>query len=148
MDRRTPIVVVVWVLVLADAVRQGFMLPALRHTSAWRFDAFGIFAVIMPLGLFTVVAFGVRGYPFDVPPLRAWINRKFGDGSYEGFCAKLRLTLLFSIGGLVIGIIGLVRAIELGAAEGAFASASFFISGGIGFFVLRTVLAKRGLSFE
>ena len=148
MDRRTPIVVLVWVLVLADAVRQGFMLPALRHTNSWRFDAFGIFAVSMPLGFFTAMAFGIKGYPFDVPPLRAWINRKFGDRSYEGFFAKLRLILLFSIAGLVIGVIGLVRAIELGAAEGAFVTGSFFVSGGIGFFVLRTVLAKRGLSFE
>jgi hypothetical protein len=55
---------------------------------------------------------------------------------------------LFSIGALVIGGIGLFRAYDLHAPEGAFVVAGFFLSAGIAFFVLRLILAKRGLSFE
>jgi len=141
-------VAVIWVLVLSDAVRQGLNLPFLPHISAWRFNAFGIIAVLMPIAFFWAMGYWIKGYPFDVPPLRSWINARFGEAAYEKFCRKLKLTLLFAIAGFIIGGIGLLRAFASGAAEGAFVIAAFFVAAAIGFLLLRTVLAKRGLSFE
>ena len=148
MDRRAAVVGLIWVLVLADSVWQGLTLPDLPHTNVWRFDSIGVLAVLMPVAFFSAMAFWIKGYPFDAPTLRTWVNRRFGDRSYETFLSKLRLLLLFSIASFVIGIVGLARASYLGAAEGAFVSGAFFVSSAIGFFVVRVVLAKRGLSFE
>jgi hypothetical protein len=141
-------VAVIWLLVLGDAVRQGLNLPFLPHASTLRFDAFGVFAVLMPIAFFWAMGYWIKGYPFDVPPLRSWVNSRFGDSAYERFCRNLKLTLLFAIAGFLIGGIGLLRAYTSGAAEGAFVVGSFFVAAAIGFLLLRTVLAKRGLSFE
>ena len=148
MDRRTAAVALIWIVILADAVRQGFMLPSLPHAELWRFNSFGVIAVLMPVVFFAAMAFWIKGYPFDVPRLRAWVNQRFGDRAYESFLAKLRLLLLFFIAGLLIGLVGLVRAYHLGAAQGAFVIGAFFLSVAAGFLVLRLVLAKRGLSLE
>jgi hypothetical protein len=149
MNRRAIAIAVIWLVVLMDAVRQGYMLPSLPHLEAWRFDSsFGVLAILLPVVFFPSMAFWIKGYPFDVPPLRIWINRRFGDRSYENFLARLRLILLFAVAGLLIGTVGLIRAYLIGATQGAYVIGVFFISAAAGFLMLRLILARRGLSFE
>jgi hypothetical protein len=57
------LVAIIWVVVLGDAVRQGLNLPFLPHISAWRFNSFGILAVLLPIAFFGSGVTGSKAIP-------------------------------------------------------------------------------------
>src|SRR5262249_4151907 len=101
--------------------------------------------VFLPLAFFIAVAFLIPGYPFDVERLRLRVDRKFGGGAYAEFVRQLKPMLLFGVTGLVAGVLAFVRAYQAHAPTAAYWEHCFILSGGIGFLLMRVVLAKRGL---
>jgi hypothetical protein len=89
-----------------------------------------------------------RRDPFDVAPLRAWIDNRLGDGSYVGFIRNLKPMLLLSLSFIASGLLGLARNLQANAPLDAYWFHAFFLCCGLSFLIGRAVLAKRGLSME
>ena len=62
--------------------------------------------------------FLTRRDPFDVAPLRAWIDNRLGDGSYVGFIRNLTPMLLLSLSCIVSGLLGFARNLRANAPLG------------------------------
>ena len=143
------IVVGIWVVTLADAVRQGIFLPtdfsqALpRFTFNWAMIFFGLLApplLIVAQGLFRKVFPKLGGARVGL--LTRWVDHRWGQMSTHQFLHNLRPMALMCLGCLVLGAVGLMSCIYFGASPFGFAIASFFLSAGAGFGAAR-VLAIR-----
>lgn len=136
----------IWILTLAQSTVAGASPPA---PGAF-FPLHGLQAMplmLLPLVFFVVAAFLMKGYPFDAPPLRKSVDDRFGEGVYADFIFELKPLLMFAVNGIYSGFLMLyvTRHAPSAAAHGL---AAFMISSGAGFWLLRAILAKRGLSLE
>jgi len=147
------VIVGIWAVTLADAVRQGVSLPtffslhfdkAFPHvTFNWTTVVFGLLAppfLILFQGLFRKI------FP---KPSRArlglitqWVDSRWGHGSTDLFFQSLRPMALMACAGVVLGAVGWMSCVYTDATPMAFVIASFFLSAGVGFGLAR-VLAIR-----
>jgi hypothetical protein len=104
--------------------------------------------VIFPVVFFTAAAFWMKGYPFDVVPLRLWIDKKRGDGRYAEFIRQLKPMLLFGMSGLAAATAGFLRALQVNSPLEALSAQGFALSAAAGFLLARAILVRRGLSME
>jgi hypothetical protein len=131
--------IVIWLVVLVLAIFGGSNRPNTQFPAV---------VAILPLVFFTAAAFFMKSYPFDVVPLRVWIDGRFGNGSYAEFIRQLKPMLLFSVSAVVVAAGGFLRALQFTSPREAFWAQSFMFSGGIAFLLMRAILARRGLSME
>jgi hypothetical protein len=148
MKRPKLVAAVLWLLVLADAVRQGVMLDPLFRGPGLRFQGVGLFIAVMPVLFFSTAPLWMKGHPFDVKRLREYVNRRFGPEVYESYTRAIQPLALFGTAGLTLGATILTTAALSGWSEGAYVHAAFFVSSGFGFHVARVILRKQGISIE
>lgn len=136
-DRQLLLVIAIWVLTLADAIRQGITIPTSELAFRWtRHPAYELiaFALLAPPGLVLVNHFlPLRVRWFDWP--KRLIDRRFGDGTVDRFWRCLRPLPLMSIGAFALGVTGYWASESVGAPSGAFAISSIFIAFGFGFLI-------------
>jgi hypothetical protein len=139
--------VVLWILGIFDWVRQGIALPT-QAPAEQAFGTFGVMALIFPVVFFTTAPLWIKGHPFDFKPARDWVNRKFGDGTYESYIRAIQPLALFAASAACIGLVGLIASMAGGASPGAYIIAGFFISSAVGFATCRRMLRKQGSTIE
>jgi hypothetical protein len=86
-------------------------------------------------------------YPFDFAPLRQKIDQKLGVGTYKNLLQKVRPLLLMSLLCIFSGIGQFLVARSIRSEIGIL-FAELDVSAGIGFFLMRVTLARRGLLGE
>lgn len=149
MKRPKLVATALWLLLLADGVRQGLTLADEPLGPGLQFDSFGLVVVLLPVVFFTVAPFWIKGHPFDAKPVREWVNTKCGPQTYESYTRAIRPLALFAAVGLVIGTTAMASAaLKGGASQSAFVLGGFFVSAGIGFMVCRAMLRKQGNTIE
>jgi len=94
--------------------------------------------VLMPIPFFGLFACFARHSPFYVPFLAKRINNKYGSNAFEGFLAELKPLLIFAVGSMF-------SAASICFTCGIEKTALFFVSGGIGFALMHTILKARGI---
>jgi hypothetical protein len=134
-------VLAIWLIVVFSVV----LLSPIQGLEAAQLPAI---AIIFPVAFFTAAAFWLPGYPFDVVPLRLWIDEKKGDGSYAEFIRQVKPMLFFGVSGLVGAMAGFLRDVQAQPPIEALRAQGFWFSGAAGFLLAREILAKRGLSME
>lgn len=136
----------IWLLVLVQTITVGTTAPA---TGRLIFPPgfTGILLVLFPLVFFALAAFTIKRYPFDPPQLREKVDQAFGEGVFADFILELKPLLIFGISGICTGLLMLYVTRGMHSA-GAHFIAALAISGGTGFLLVRTIVAKRGLSLE
>lgn len=150
------IVVALWCLAVADAVRQGIALPhseLVAFTPAHReFNpAIAIFGLLGPsaclLGTVLLKSYSRIAEVAGSSWITRWVDRRWGAGSAAEFLRSLRPTALIGLGAFVLGFFGVASSIRADASPFSFEIASFFLAVGIGFGIAR-VLALRLLPNE
>jgi len=137
------VVVGIWVVTLADAVRQGMSLPtffsmhvdrAVPHvTFHWTVVAFGVLAppcLILFRGLYRKILPKLGRVRLGL--IRRWVDGSWGQGSTDLFLQSLRSMALTAYAGVVLGAVGWLSCIYTDATPTAFVIASFFLSAGVG----------------
>ena len=153
VPRQNTIIASIWLLTLADAVRQGIYFPGVMAEGIER-------SVPVHTFVWEIVVFGLLGPPFlilmrsllvkYVPKLRRrrgglltrWMDRRWGAGSVELFVQNLRPMALMALTGVVLGLVALLSCLYFEASPVAFSFASFFLSSGIGFWIARGLAAQ------
>lgn len=95
MSQSAIVALVIWVVALAGAIVEGLNPVEQRPAELMAYERIGIVLVVMPVVFFSAMSFWIRGYPFDIPAVRNWVNRRYGDSTYENFMRQLK-PLLFS----------------------------------------------------
>jgi hypothetical protein len=134
-------VAIIWASVIGISVVQGLMLPTSRLARQFAFPwpvliGMPIAGVIFALFYNSVPGKFLIGERFD---------RKFGPDSYRRFMNLLKLDLLLACMCFAIGIVGVLKTVQLGGASTAFRVAGFFLSGGVAFSIVYFVRHRRGL---
>lgn len=106
-----------------------------------------IWIMFLPAILFLLAAFWGRP-PFDAPILRAWIDRRGGEGTYANFIRDLKPMLWFTVFSIAGAAVCYFQQFRVGVPVNLHSACGFTLSGGIGFLVARIVLARRGLLME
>ena len=130
----------IWAVVIGSSVMQALTLPtmpmAIQFPIPW--------PVLLGLPIvFTMAALFDNSIP-GKQIIGVRVDRVFGAGAYVRFLRVLRPELLLSCMALAIGIVGMIRAVELGGPDGAYRISGFFVTAGIGFLVLHVARWKRG----
>jgi hypothetical protein len=152
---QNPVVAAVWLLAVADAVRQGVQLPqsdlvTLAGATGQLPSLTVVLGLIGPtLLLFLNLAMS-HAFPGLSPlsmvkGLSRWVDSRWGEGSLAEFLLALRPVLLVAVALCTMGTIGLLSARSATTAPFASQVASFALASGIGFAVAR-VVAKRWFS--
>ena len=147
MNTPRVIAAVLWLLGIAEGVRQGLSLPNQAPVQG-AFGTFGVMALLLPIIFFSSAPFWMKGHPFDLKPARVWINKKYGDNTYENYTRAIKPLALFAAVAASIGLVGLVASISSSAAPGAYVLFGFFLSCSIGFTVFRLLLRRQGNTIE
>jgi hypothetical protein len=137
-----------WTIIVTDAVRQGLTLTTEATISGLRFDGTGIFIVAVPILFFSIAPMWMKGHPFDVKLVREWVNRKFGSETYEDYTRTIRPLALLATAGFVMGTTAIANAVRVNADQSAFVLGGFFISTAVGFLACRSILRKQGDRIE
>ena len=152
VPHQKPVVVVVWLLAIADAVRQGIQLPKSDIvTLAGETGLLPNYTIVLGLvGPTLLVAVNMalsHAFPMLSPlssgkAFSRWIDTRWGEGSLAAFVRALHPMLLVAVALCIMGAVGLLSA--KAAAGGPFASqlASFALAAGVGFGIARAI-AKR-----
>ena len=141
------IALVLWLLAIADGVRQGLILPS-QSPANEAFSSFGVVMLLLPIIFFTVAPLWMKGHPFDLAVARVWVNGKYGESTYESYTQAIKPLALFAAVAATIGFVALVASVQHNAAPGAYATAGFFISSAAGFLSCRYILRRRGNTIE
>ena len=122
----------IWLLFLADAVRQGTALPVTAATFPSFSEAMAFALLIFPFLFFLVAAFIQRKRSFQIPLLTKLVDRRLGEGALSRFFARLRPTALFMVACMVLGFTGLLSTYFTTKSQTAFLLSGFFVSAGLG----------------
>ena len=141
------IAAILWLLGIADGVRQGMELPSQAPVEA-AFGTLGVVALLLPVTFFTVAPFWMKGHPFDFKPAREWVNKKYGEKTYESYTRAIKPLALFAAVAASIGLVGLATSISSSAAPGAYIIVAFFLSCAVGFALFRLLLRRQGNTIE
>ena len=141
------IAALLWLLGIADGVRQGMALPSQAPVEA-AFGTFGVMALLLPVIFFTAAPFWMKGHPFDFKPAREWVNKKYGQNTYESYTRAIKPLALFAAVSASIGLVGLVASVSSSAAPGAYVIVAFFLSCAVGVALFRLLLRRQGNTIE
>jgi hypothetical protein len=133
MKISTVAIVILWLFFVINGVISGVNLPAdgyarsMSETDNWTIGAM----LAMPL----------------VPVLLSFrtVYAPWPWRSVTAFLIRLKIELLFAAYGLLYGVVGLVRSIQLGGPRGAYVVGGFFVSAGVGCLCSHLILHRRGL---
>jgi hypothetical protein len=143
----------IWLLTVADAVREGIYFPSVMakdlersvpvHAFVWEIVVLGFLG---PPLLIVIRSVFVKYVPMIGRPRRRflarWLDRRWGPGSGELFVQKLRPMALTACTCVVLGSVALLSCLYFEATPVAFSIASFFLSSGIGFWIARGLAAR------
>jgi ABC-type Na+ efflux pump permease subunit len=139
---------VIWLLLLGNAVRLGLAFSTgdsvAEHT--WASSKWITFA--LPLLALASAPFWMQGHPLDFGPAKKSVNQMYGDGTYEAFCRSVRPVALLAATMLLIAAVCAGNARRVGAAEGAYVIAGYFLAAGLGFALCLAVLKLQGNTLE
>jgi hypothetical protein len=135
MKVSTLVIGILWLCVVGSAVVDGFNCPNSQLAQNWSaIDTETAVAAMLLLPLMVILmAFRKRDVPAGTPK---WVS---------SFLNRIKLELLLGTYGLIDGIIGLIRSVQLGGPRGAFVLSGFFASGGVALLIVYIVLRRRGL---
>ena len=124
---------VLWVLLLANAMRQGlaFSTGEMAQAHAWGPRSWVQLAV--PLLAFATSPFWMKGHPFDFVRVRYWINQ--------------RLALVTAVAA-VTGLVCAANGWRIGAPSGAYVVGGSFLSAALGFAICRVIVKRQGTVIE
>jgi hypothetical protein len=149
MNRPQIVAAALWLLSVADGVRQGLSMADDPSYRSFQLNGFGISAILLPVVFFTVAPFWMKGHPFDAKLIREWVNAKYGSETYESYTRAIRPLAMFAVVGFVIGVTAITSAALNGSAsQSALVLGGFFISAGIGFMACRAILRSQGNTIE
>lgn len=103
--------------------------------------------VLLPLIFFSLAGLFIKSYPFYAPSLQQSVDSRFGDGVYAELIVEVKPLLLFAVSGIYAGLL-MIYAAPGTVAGNMKTLAAFMISAGVSFWLMRTILAKRGLLME
>jgi hypothetical protein len=104
--------------------------------------------IILFPAVFFATAGLLGGYPFAAPRLRAWADKRWGDGTYVRFMQDLKPMLLFGVAALTGAAACALHTYRAGAPLDDYWACGFPFSAGVGFLLGRVALAWRGLLME
>ena len=104
--------------------------------------------IVMPLVFFAAMPIWAKSNVFDIPVVREWVTRRYGNTTYKEYLSSIRSMLLIAVANLVLGLVGIVNALRLSAPLGAYALSAFFLSSAAGIAICRAILAKQGVLYE
>jgi hypothetical protein len=148
MRKHRVVSAVLWIVLCADAVRQGYTLTEASGVADVTFSGMGWLIITFPVVFFSLAPLWLKGHPFDAKPVREWVNRKYGPETYESYTRAIRPMALFAVVALIIGTTCLLNSIRVGATESSYINAGFFLSAGVGFLVCRTIIRRQGSAIE
>jgi hypothetical protein len=99
--------------------------------------------IVMPVLFFGVMLFWMPHSPFYQPRIASLIDARFGTNAFASFLVRLKPLLMFAVGSVLQGVLGLWQDFSVGGNSGAYAIHGFFVSGGIGFALVHAVLFYR-----
>lgn len=147
MPRRL-VATLIWIALLLVAAWLGRSLGEQQETGLFAFDVRGFVTLALPAFLFGTAPLWLQGHPLDFQKIRALVNQRQGEGTYEGWVQTLRPLLLASAMGMAAGLVCLYTVQQRGAAASAYASGWLFISAGVGFAACRIGLRLQGHHLE
>ncbi len=145
---RNSIVLTIWIGVVAIAIVGGFDQLAVDYLPEDPTIVLLSIAFLIPPLVFGVLGVFLRGYPFDIPALRARIDDKYGKDTYCSFLNKLKPLLLLTIASVACGATLMVNTLQSDGARGGYLLGTFYLAGAFGFWILRAILRRRGLAME
>ena len=139
------LIVLLWVLFLADSVRQDW--TASETDAAQLLDQPWLTALVVaaPIVVFPLVGRFAKRTLFYSEPLARWIEARTRRDSLAAFLTLLRPVLLMGVGGLVIGAVAAVRSLSSEAPAGLVVLAMFSVSAGTGLVLAHVAFRRRGL---
>ncbi|WP_284620711.1 hypothetical protein [Aquabacterium humicola] len=150
IPHQRPIVVALWCLAIADAIRQGIALPASEFVTltspTHQFNpAITVFGLLAPPACVFGTVFlrsSFKTATFGAGRLSRWVDTRWGEGSANSFLRSLRPTALVGVGAFVLGTVGTLSSLKTNATSFSFEVASFFLAGGIGFGIARFIALR------
>ncbi len=149
VTKSTIAIAVIWIYLIGAGLVQGFTLPTSSLAQAIPIP----WAVLIGLPIAGVATALLAGSRFDdyLPGeglVGKWIDRRFGPDTYRKFFKQLRPELLLTCMCFTMGVVGMIRTVQLGGPSGAYKVASFFLSGGASFSVLYLIHRRQRPPFE
>lgn len=126
------LIIIIWIFFLRDAYLQGIDLP--KSTLFSNAPKETILVILtFPFLFFLPAAFLQRkSRPFDIPLIRKYVDKKFGQGTFHSFITRLKPITLFMLGCILLGATGIYSTfISTGNLDG-YVFGGFFLSGGLG----------------
>lgn len=127
---------IIWLLILSDAVRQGVSIPGSLLSERFNQDNLNILIIFFPFVFFLVAAFIQRGklntVEFVPNFIASRIDKKYGRNTTNNFLIKLKPIALFMCAVLLLGLTGLFSTYTSTKQIGAYNISLFFLSGGLG----------------
>jgi hypothetical protein len=132
---------ILWITAVLGAVYQGITMTAIVKFNVDPPIGIYFFSILMPIIFFSIAGFISQGrHPYDAPTIRKWVNEKYGAEKYESYTRAIKPLLLFSVGALILGFTSLINTLAFHAEKSVNVISLFFISSGIGFFILRAII--------
>jgi hypothetical protein len=132
MKRSSILIVVIWALILVDALRQGLSLPNSELAEGFGMGESALTFLPFPFAFFALAAFFQRRKLFDIRFLRKAVDAKFGEGAYISFIERLKPGLLFMSFCVTLGAAGLITTYLSTKTDGAYVISGSFLSAGLG----------------
>lgn len=128
------LIVIIWLFFLRDAYLQGRNIPTTTLLENAPTETV-ILILTLPFLFFLTAGFFQRKSLIEIPMLTKYIDKKYGNGTFQAFVSKLRPITLFTLGCLLLGITGLVSTYLSTKNPSGYLVGGFFISGGIGLLI-------------
>jgi len=137
------VIAALWALSIVGAIFGTPQMPPIPFTLKMSFTTTATI-LLLPIVFFgTFSFFGPAQSPLYHPKLARFINTRYGEHACESFLVRLKPVLLFGVGGVLQGAVGLWQIYSSGGPPGAYVFDWFFISGGLAFMLAHLILYKR-----
>ena len=141
MNRLAAFAVAIWVLVVGGNVVQTLIMPQRTFMSGPQFPWL---VVAMP-AIIILGAFRARR-PLGLATFVAWIDRRYGQGTYGQFIWTLKPELLFAVMCFCIALEAIARAKLLSSPILPPQLIGFFASAGVAFLIAHYIRRNRAVS--
>ncbi len=135
MSKSRIVIIVIWTVFIADALRQGIEMPSSNIVDFFPADLAPPLTLAIPFLLFTFflcAAFFQRKKRLNLGSLTGFFDKRFGPAATQSFLTRLRPFSLLTVFFLVLGSSGMISTYSSKPAPMAFVISSFFLSSGLG----------------
>ena len=134
MSKSKVIIVIIWLFILGDSLRQGISIPSSIMAQTFPAKQLGPLMLTFPFVFFLVVAFLQRKHSFNKGWFHSFFDNKYGQGSTERFTKSLRPVTLIMSAATILGVSGIFTTFNTTQEIDHYILSGFFLSGGLGLF--------------